>query len=72
MPKELQIAKGQEVGKLEAQHWAEPVSLTFHSVLILFWGNLIQNLPQPIGASHEISVRFGKAVSEKIFRKRPI
>jgi hypothetical protein len=53
--------------KLEAQHWAEPVSLTFHSALRKL------NTEPSIGASHQISVHFGKAVSEKkIFRNRPI
>ena len=52
--------------KLEAQ-WAEPVSLTFHSALMKL------NTELSIGASHQISVHFGKAVLEKkIFRNRPI
>ena len=50
--------------KLEAQ---QPVSLTFHSALRKL------NTEPSIGASHQISVHFGKAVSEKkIFRNRPI
>jgi hypothetical protein len=52
--------------KLEAK-WAEPVSLTFHSALRKL------NTEPSMGASHQMSVHFGKAVSEKeIFRNRPI
>ena len=43
------------------------MSLTFHSALRKL------NTEPSIGASHQISVHFGKAVSEKkIFRNRPI
>jgi hypothetical protein len=52
--------------ELEAQ-WADPVLLNFHSALRKL------NTEPSIGASHQISVHFGKAVSEKkIFRNRPI
>ena len=44
--------------KLEAQ-CAEPVSLTFHSALRKL------NTEPSIGVSHQISVHFGKPVSEK-------
>jgi hypothetical protein len=45
----------------------EPVLLTFHSALRKF------NTEPSIGASHQISAHFGKAVSEKtIFRNQPI
>jgi hypothetical protein len=61
-----QICNEKKKLKLEAQ-WAEPVLLTFHSALKKL------NAEPSIAASHQISVHFGKAVSEKkIFRNRPI
>ena len=53
---------------IEAQP-TEPVSLTFHSAL-----RKLNTEPSiHVGASHQIPVHFGKAVSEKkIFRNQPI
>jgi hypothetical protein len=62
----IKFQKFWSIIKMEAQ-WAEPVSLTFHSALRKL------NTDPSIGASNQISVHFGKAVSEKkIFRNRPI
>ena len=78
MKKSLKIPKGNQnpyieeeqrtqwPKELEAQ-WTEPVSLTFHSALRKI------NTEPSIGASHQISVHFGKAVSgKKILRNQPI
>ena len=48
------------------QNTREPVSLTFLSALRKL------NTEPSIGASHQMSAHFGKAVSEMIFRNRPI
>ena len=61
-PRKSLCYKKKKKNPLEAQ-WAEPVSLTFHSALRKF------NTEPSIGASRQISVHFGKPVSDKkIFR----
>jgi len=55
-----------ECVKLEAQ-WAEPVSLTFHSVLRKLYTE------PSIGDSYQISVHFDKRFQRRIFfRNQPI
>ena len=51
--------------KLEAQ-WAEPVSLTFHSVLRKLYTE------PSIGASYQISVHLATQFQRRLFRNRPI
>jgi hypothetical protein len=60
---QFQVSTG--MCKLEAQHWADPVSLTFHSALRKL------NTEPSIGTSHQISAHFSQA-EKKIFRNRPI
>ena len=52
----LNMSQNFHLNKLEAL-WAEPVSFTFHTAL--------RNTEPSIGASHQVSVNFGEAVSEK-------
>jgi hypothetical protein len=52
--------------KTNSQPETRPMSLTFHSA------SRKLNTEPSIGASHQISFHFGKAVSEKIYRNRPI